>query len=427
MSTTEQWLQDEVEFYQAHILDTILPYWKKQIDTEYGGVLNCIDNTGTKLVSTNKYIWSQGRFLWLWSRVARLCAQGILPEDPEPYLEHAQKTRKFLEANVFLPDGECCYVLSRTGEPLEDKPGRGYASSIFADCFVILGFTELARATRDSALLERALQLTSHVGQRLKEAFVPTVPIDVPLGYRPQTFPMIMLNVKQELADALEELGDPRYAGVREEAVGEMRELMDVFLDEAYVLHELLPVSDNASADTLIGRHRCPGHTIEAMWFVMTEAAKIGDGAIIDKAAIAMKKAVELGWDPEYGGLYRYVDRDGGAPAGSLVGGALEEVITRTWDTKIWWPHSESIYGFLFAYTLTGDEELRELYEQFKAYTFATFPNPDHQTGEWIQIHARKGEPLNAFVGLPVKDPYHIMRNLLLMLELKLPAVRPGA
>ena len=61
---------------------------------------------------------------------------------------------------------------------------------------------------------------------------------------------------------------------------------------------------------------------------------------------------------------------------------------------------------------------MRTLHDQMFAYTFATFPNPDRKVGEWIHIRDRQGGPLPKVMGLPVKDPYHVTRNLLLLVEL---------
>ena len=47
-------------------------------------------------------------------------------------------------------------------------------------------------------------------------------------------------------------------------------------------------------------------------------------------------------------------------------------------------------------------------------YTFETFPNPDRIVGEWIQIRDRQGSPESKVVALPVKDPFHIARAMLL-------------
>ena len=50
--------------------------------------------------------------------------------------------------------------------------------------------------------------------------------------------------------------------------------------------------------------------------------------------------------------------------------------------------------------------------------TFRTFPNPNPKIGEWIQIRNRLGEPESKVVALPVKDPFHIARNLILIIDL---------
>ena len=69
-------------------------------------------------------------------------------------------------------------------------------------------------------------------------------------------------------------------------------------------------------------------------------------------------------------------------------------------------------------YLNTGDPELLSWFERIKDYTFSTFPNPDRSVGEWIQIRTREGDPQDKVVALPVKDPYHIIRNVLLIIEL---------
>lgn len=53
-----------------------------------------------------------------------------------------------------------------------------------------------------------------------------------------------------------------------------------------------------------------------------------------------------------------------------------------------------------------------------RTYTFDTFPNPDTEVGEWIQIRDRQGRPQNKVVALPVKDPFHVMRALILIVDL---------
>ena len=101
-----------------------------------------------------------------------------------------------------------------------------------------------------------------------------------------------------------------------------------------------------------------------------------------------------------------------------IAGQPYEELILDTWDLKLWWPHSEALYSTLLAYRLTGDDQLYSLFHQVHEYVFQTFPNPDSQIGEWIQIRDRQGLPLEKFVALPVKDPYHVLQDVLLIVEL---------
>jgi N-acylglucosamine 2-epimerase len=88
------------------------------------------------------------------------------------------------------------------------------------------------------------------------------------------------------------------------------------------------------------------------------------------------------------------------------------------WASKLWWVHSEALYTTLLLYDRTGDEEFLSWFEKIYQYVFSTFPNPDKEIGEWIQIRTREGKPQEKVVALPVKDPYHITRNVILLIEL---------
>ncbi|MDD6683220.1 MAG: hypothetical protein PUE61_08735 [Clostridiales bacterium] len=55
-------------FFENELTNQILSFWMKRCeDKKYGGFLNCFDNKGEKLVSHDKYTWSQGRFVWMFS------------------------------------------------------------------------------------------------------------------------------------------------------------------------------------------------------------------------------------------------------------------------------------------------------------------------------------------------------------------------
>lgn len=410
-------------FYKNHLNEVLLPFWLRALDRERGGVYTCFNNTGTERVGTDKYTWSQGRFIWLLSRMAAMCQDRTLEGDGALYLEHAAKTVEFLNRHVFLDNGNCAYVLSEDGEMIEPVPGQGFDTSFYADCFVVLGFAEYAKAAGDRATLERALKLYRRIEERLASGDARSEPYPVPPGYAAHSFSMIMLNVSQELADALQQMEHAESAEIRNKSVGYMDKVMNRFVRPDGLVTELL-AEDDSLRDTLLARHLAPGHAIECMWFVMTEAQKTGRPDLVGKAAEVVKRSFEIGWDPEFGGLYRYVDYGGGQPQGRLIGDRFEALIRDTWDMKIWWPHSEALYTLLLAYRMTHEQVFWDYYERTHDYVFRTFPNPDRSVGEWIQIRDRQGEPVQKLVALPVKDPYHIIRNVLLAIEL-LSANRP--
>jgi len=406
-------------FYRQHIEKQILPFWHRAIDREFGGVFTCYSNSGEELVSTDKYTWSQGRYLWLWSKIVPMIRKGLISGDEAPYLEQLERTATFIESHAFLESGSCAFLLNREGEKREPISGSGYDTSIFADCFVVLGLSEYAGLSGDAKRLETALSLYRHIRHRLESGEVRSEPYPVPEGYRTHSFPMILLNVAQSVWRASAALNRKKEAEeIHDHCRIYMNEIMERFRKGDRIV-ELLPEREELE-DTLLARHVNPGHALESMWFVMHTARDNGEEKIIRQAADVIHGAIRRGWDEQYGGLFRFVDSDGREPAGrpGSPPSRQEELITDTWDLKLWWPHSEALYSTLLAYELTGDERMIDHYHRMETYVFNTFPHPDPEVGEWIQIRDRKGEPLEKVVALPVKDPFHILRNLLLILEL---------
>jgi N-acylglucosamine 2-epimerase len=411
--------ESERAFYLHHLERVVLPFWlDRAVDTEYGGYLTCFDNTGRELVSNDKFTWSQGRMVWVLAKLASM--ESILGHSREEYLGLARSGAEFLMQHAVLDNGHCAFVMDRQGNPKEQAPGAGYDTSIYADCFVILGLSRYASTAGDSEALDFARGLYRSVLDRLASGCYRTEPYPTPAGYKAHGIPMIMLNVSEELAQALAALGDPASADVDRRADGYLREIMDHFV-AGDLVHETIDTSNRIVPDRLLGRYVNPGHTLEDMWFVMHQALTKDDRDTIAKAARIILRTLEVGWDEAYGGLCLFVDRDGGPPRGSTAGLQDHTMVLKVendWDNKLWWPHVEGLYATLLAFSLTGDRPLLEWYQKVRDYTFNTFPNPDPEVGEWIQIRDRQGRPQDKIVALPVKDPFHIIRALILMVEL---------
>ncbi|NOU75185.1 N-acylglucosamine 2-epimerase [Paenibacillus sp. LMG 31458] len=412
-----------LKFYEQHLVQDLLPFWNRALDKKYGGVFTCFNNAGTESISTDKYTWSQGRFVWLWARIASMMSQGILRGNAVDYLDQAEKTVHFLKKYAIMENGNCAFLITESGDKKESIPGAGYDTSFYADCFVVLGFAEFGRVSRRVDIVEDALQLYNRIRQRLQTSDVRSEPYPIPEGFKAHSVPMILLNVSQQLMDTLEAMDHPQYGNMRDNCLLYMEQIMGEFAMSDHRIAEILPIQ-GVVPDSVLCRHVNPGHTLECMWFVMNTAAKLNRADLIDKVIPVIKKAYELGWDSNEGGLLRFVDREGGKPKGFETGDTYEALILDTWDSKLWWPHSEALYCSLLAYELSKDKEFVTLYEKTQQYVFEKFPNSDKQIGEWIQILDRKGFPLEKVVALPVKDPFHIIRNVLLIIELYADKIR---
>lgn len=395
----------ELKRKYVHDLETnFLPFWEKFMDDSYGGVFTCITNTGDEVISERKYIWSQGRFLWLGCKLIELKKEGILSLS-EPWENRMHQTYTFLRNHALMPNRHVVFAVERDGEKIKDEMDK----SIFADCFYVLGCNAYARFQQDTDIFEHCLEMYETIKDRVRKNDIPADPYPVPQGFRSHSIPMILLNVANELYETAVQL----KVYVEAEILGDIETfLSDIFrLKDGDRIREMYAGDD---PDTLLERHVNPGHMIECAWFMLDSFLHLegrGSNKHINGIERMVNYALTRGWDEEYGGLLRFVDKDGGKPQGECIGTPYESLIMDTWDTKLWWPHSEALYTTLLLYRLTGKEEWLSQYEKIETYTFHTFPNENKTIGEWIQIRDRKGKPLNQVVALPVKDPFHIIRT----------------
>ena len=404
----------ELEFYKKELYENILPFWEKYSpDMKYGGVFTCFSNNGEKMLSEDKYIWSQGRMLWVLSRILKRAE--IEKERLDMLSELADKTFEFLIKNARLPNGNCVFLTDREGN--HKTSGGVYDSSFYVDCFVILGSAEYASYKKDSRALDFAIEVYENTKARVESGSFRTDPYPVPKGYRTHGITMILTNTARTLADAMADLSHPDAERISADAYGFAKDTLDSFVDELGILHEMVRADGSFDCESQMGRYINPGHTIEDCWFLETEWERFSDKARHEKTVRALKNALNIGWDEEYSGICLFADMEGGAPRGTRPN-PDEPMLKKTTEdngSKIWWVHSEALYSTLL---FSSDKEVADWYPKIKEYTFKTFPNRENDRGEWIQIRSRDGAPENRIVALPVKDPFHIMRNLILIIEL---------
>lgn len=116
-----------------------------------------------------------------------------------------------------------------------------------------------------------------------------------------------------------------------------------------------------------------------------------------------MENSLIFGWDEDYEGLHYFMDIQG-RPCLQLEA-----------SLKLWWPHTEAIYGLVYAYTLTGEAKWLRWLERVHTYTYRTFPDREH--GEWYGYCDRYGKPTHTLKGNNYKGCFHVPRALLFSIQ----------
>ena len=408
-------------FYSGELKGNILKFWVPRcLDNEYGGFLNCYDNSGEHLVSHDKYIWSQGRFLWIFSRLATTSAPLFSEEDRERFLTLARSGYAFLRRHCLIGpyDWRCVFLTHRDGSPKRVGSYHTLDMSIYADCFVIIGMAAYSVASGDRDAYHFAKRLYKSVKARVDSGVFNTLPYPLDPAYRAHGIPMIMTDVAKEMYDAASIHDTGFCADLLSDMERTTGDVVDNFMDSDYIIHEVIS-AENKPVPGLLGQHANPGHSIEDSWFIHDAAVLLKKPDLSKTAARIMRKAFEIGWDKQYQGILHFVNLDGDPL--SFKSDATDptvKLVKGGWGDKLWWVHSETLYASLLFYLETGDENYLRIHDRTFAYVFGHFPNHNSDVGEWIQILTREGMPQEKVVALPVKDPFHITRNLLLICEL---------
>jgi N-acylglucosamine 2-epimerase len=374
------------EFLRQHLMESIVPFWLTHAVDSAGGLNTCIDDAG-RVISRDKYLWSQLRAVYTFSALYRRI------EPQQRFLDLATDIARFSLRHGRDERGHWVFCVDAQGKVLEgDK-------SIYADGFAIMGLVELFHATGDRAFLTPAIETFATVQRRLAQpGSYRTSPYDIPPGLKAHGVSMLFSLAYFELSLAT---GDPTIAAA---ALRLADEVMDYFRRpdrRALVEHVTL---DGGFEDSPAGRAVVPGHAIESMWFQIHQYRALGKHQRVAQCIECMRWHIERGWDTEFGGLFLGLDLDGHEPP-----------YWKFADTKLWWPQTEAMYATLLAHEICGESWCLEWYRKIHEAAFAHFPQHGH--GEWTQRLDRHWRPLTQVVALPVKDPFHLPRALMLSIE----------
>ncbi len=375
--------------YRDGLLDDTLPFWiPRAIDREYGGYLTALDQDGS-LLQSDKSVWVQGRFAWL------LATLFDTVERRAEWLDLSRHGIEFINRHCFDADGRMFFSVTREGRPLRK---RRY---LFSEAFAVIALAAFGRAAGDARAKAQALDLFRLLLKYHREPGL-LEPKVIPATRRTKglAMPMILIVTAQELRKSVD---DPICTQVIDECIAEIeRDFLEP--DLRCVLESVGP--NGELHDTFEGRMVCPGHAIEAGWFILEEARQRfaieesrhrGNAPrLVELGTTIIRWSLAMGWDPQYGGLVYFSDARG-LPSAEYAH-----------DMKLWWPHNEAIIATLLAYQLTHDDEYADWHERVHEWAYAHFPDPRH--GEWFGYLHRDGSVSTRLKGNLWKGPFHLPR-----------------
>jgi N-acylglucosamine 2-epimerase len=373
--------QAYIQQYRSALLEDVIPFWEKfSIDQEKGGYFTCLNRNG-QVYDTDKFIWLQARQVWTFSMLYALVEQKY------NWKEIAYHGLGFLEKHGRDTNGNWYFSLDRAGNPLVQP------YNIFSDCFAAMAFGRIALTFQDDHAARIALQTYNNILRRemnpkgiYNKIVANTRPV---IGF---ALPMILANLTLELKPLLP------LEVVEKQIDRCIHQVMDVFYDPntSLILESMSP--EGKLVDSFEGRLINPGHTVEAMWFMIEIGERRQDNRLIQKAVEIMLTALSFGWDSKYGGIFYFLDRLGYPPQ------QLE------WDQKLWWVHLEALVALSMAYEHTHDPECWQWFQKIHNYTWQRFPDPEY--GEWYGYLDRRGEVLLPLKGGKWKGCFHVPRAL---------------
>lgn len=369
--------------YEKELRENCLPFWlERSQDKEYGGYFSCLNRDGS-VYDTDKFIWLQGREVWMFSMLYNNV------EKNQEWLDCAIQGAEFLKKYGHDENWDFYFSVNREGRPLVQP------YNIFSNTFACMAFAQLAKATGNEEyaqiarrIFERILERRSNPKGQWCKAYPGTRPM------KDFALPMIICNMALEIEDILED------KSVLEQTIDTcLHEVFDVFYQpELGCMLENVSSVDGSPVDCFEGREINPGHDLEALWFMMNLGVRRGDKALIEKCVEIALPVIERGWDKEFGGIYYFLDAKG-VPQQKLE-----------WDQKLWWVHIESAIAMLKGYQLTGNEKCLEWFLKLDAYLWDNFKDKEYP--EWFGYLNRRGEVLLPLKGGKWKGCFHVPRGL---------------
>lgn len=349
--------------YQQALLRQIVPFWLKHGRDELcGGYFDFLSTTGN-VIPGNKFITLQAQqtwaFAWLYNTL-----------DGQPaWLDHAQ------HGGAFLSQFAHSDTLATYGELDRRGSAVAPATGILSDCFTMMAYAQLHRATGNDEWAMLAKQTLTQLLKRRdairKSEEVATSQFQ---SVRHLSEPVALLKAIQEMQLLLdEETWKETIKAILQEIVGE-------FLDRrSDILREYI-LPGGAFLNTPEGRRLNVGLTFQTAAYVLDSCLESGNRKLALQATTWCLRMCEYAWNEVNGGFYQYIDFK------------KQPVVFPEWTQKWAWVHLEAITALTKSYFQTRHPDCPRWINRIHEYTFQAFPDQRHPG--WHLAIGQTNQPL---------------------------------
>ena len=383
--------------FRAQLAENIMPYWyDTAIDAENGGFVLSDDAAKKPSPAAEKQIVSQARMVWGFSH-AHLHG---LSDGKRDYLKAAENGYHFLLNHFFDKEhGGYFWTTDLSGKPSNQR------KIVYGESFVIYGFVEYYRASKDKAALQHALDLYQVLQKRSHDSTnggwiehferdwapiltrSPSAIVEVS-GYKSANTHLHLMEALTELYEASH---DPGVRASLEEAI--RLNAMYFYPRDAgkSAFHRQLdwkPVTEKSSAGLSYG------HNVEFAWLLIRAEKVLGRTPSWDHFESHLEHALKYGYDHARGGLYSR--------------GFDDEPATDT--DKIWWVEAEMLAALTDGLKHHENAEYSEALDKLLQFIAKYQANPSD--GIWLDTVAADGSPKNTAKAHNWKANYHDVRAI---------------
>ena len=393
-----------------HLENGIIPFWmERALDTEFGGYRTNFNEKGEALEMPEKYLNTQVRLLWWFSRLLR-----AYPNRPE-FKKMADAGADFIISRFWdTKHGGWFWKVRRDGSEMDN------GKVVYGQSFAIYAFAEYFRATGDRRGLDYASRtfdlLQKYAADTLRGGYYENLERDwtvAPSGFCAgdrkglDTHMHLMEAFTTLYAASGEEIHRRKLLEMIELIVKRMvdpetgcgRNQFDLEFNPipAIAIRRTWNAERAGDAPATPTDTTSYGHNVELAWLMRDAFQSSGSdiGPYLENIRRLLSHAVQHGVDWEFGGIYR----DGTSKGGPLI------------KDKEFWQHSEVLVGFLDGVELFHEEKYFDAFEN--VWNFIDRHMIVKGIGEWRVLLDREGHPIDSNVGNAWKVSYHTGRSMI--------------